>query len=145
MILEKLDRSRILSKLDEMIQYVKELRDMLPEEEEYQHNLIKRRASEKTIEVAIESLIDVSAMIVSSQKLGLPANEENIFDILIENGILSKKLGEIMKDMKGFRNILIHRYAHIDDVIVHHNLNNFLDDFYEFKDAIESYMSIQKS
>ncbi len=143
--MEKLDRSRILSKLDEMIQYVKELRDMLPEEEEYQHNLIKRRASEKTIEVAIESLIDVSAMIVSSQKLGLPANEENIFDILIENGILSKKLGEIMKDMKGFRNILIHRYAHIDDVIVHHNLNNFLDDFYEFKDAIESYMSIQKS
>ena len=145
MILEKLDRSRILSKLDEMIQYVKELRDMLPEEEEYQHNLIKRRASEKTIEVAIESLIDVSAMIVSSQKLGLPANEENIFDILIENGILSKKLGEILKDMKGFRNILIHRYAHIDDVIVHHNLNNFLDDFYEFKDAIESYMSKQKS
>jgi len=143
--LEKLDRSRILSKLDEMIQYVKELRDMLPEEEEYQHNLIKRRASEKTIEVAIESLIDVSAMIVSSQKLGLPANEENIFDILIENGILSKKLGEILKDMKGFRNILIHRYAHIDDVIVHHNLNNFLDDFYEFKDAIESYMSKQKS
>ena len=143
--MEKLDRSRILSKLDEMIQYVKELRDMLPEEEEYQHNLIKRRASEKTIEVAIESLIDVSAMIVSSQKLGLPANEENIFDILIENGILSKKLGEILKDMKGFRNILIHRCAHIDDVIVHHNLNNFLDDFYEFKDAIESYMSIQKS
>lgn len=145
MILEKLDRLRILSKLDEMIQYVKELRDMLPEEEEYKHNLIKRRASEKTIEVAIESLIDVSAMIVSSQKLGLPANEENIFDILIENGILSKKLGEILKDMKGFRNILIHRYAHIDDVIVHHNLNNFLDDFYEFKDAIESYMSKQKS
>lgn len=145
MILEKLDRSRILSKLDEMIQYVKELRDMLPEEEEYQHNLIIRRASEKTIEVAIESLIDVSAMIVSSQKLGLPANEENIFDILIENGILSKKRGEILKDMKGFRNILIHRYAHIDDVIVHHNLNNFLDDFYEFKDAIESYMSKQKS
>lgn len=145
MILEKLDRSRILSKLDEMIQYVKELRDMLPEEEEYQHNLIKRRASEKTIEVAIESLIDVSAMIVSSKKLGLPANEENIFDILIENGILCKKLGEILKDMKGFRNILIYRYAHIDDVIVHHNLNTILDDFYEFKDAIESYMSKQKS
>lgn|GEM_PF-3687542 len=33
MIVEKLDRSRILSKLDEMITYVEELRDMLPEEE----------------------------------------------------------------------------------------------------------------
>jgi len=95
--------------------------------------------------VAIESLIDVSAMIVSSQKLGLPANEENIFDILIENGILSNNLGEIIKDMKGFRNILIHRYAHIDDGIVHHNLNNFLNDFYEFKDSVELYLSKQKS
>lgn len=95
--MEKLDRSRILSKLDEMITYVEELRDMLLEEKEYHHNLSKRRACEKTIEVAIESLIDVSAMIVSSQKLGLPANEENIFDILIENGILSKKQGEILR------------------------------------------------
>lgn len=142
--MEKSDRARILSKLDEMIKYLEELRDMLPDKEEYLHDLIKRRACEKTVEVAIESLIDVSAMIVSAQKFGLPANEENIFDILVENGILSKELGEKLKDLKGFRNVLIHRYAHVDDEMVYHNVSNYLKDFYEFENAIESYLDKKK-
>jgi uncharacterized protein YutE (UPF0331/DUF86 family) len=86
--LQRSDRERIFTKLNEMIRYVQELHEMLPEKEEYLHDLINRRACEKTVEIAIESLIDVSAMIVSAQKLGLPSNEGNIFDILIENGIL---------------------------------------------------------
>jgi uncharacterized protein YutE (UPF0331/DUF86 family) len=101
--LQRLDQECIFIKLNEMIRYVQELQEMLPEKEEYLHDLIKRRACEKTVEVAIESLIDVSAMIVSAQKLGLPSNEENIFDILIENGILTQELGERLKDLKGFR------------------------------------------
>ncbi len=138
--MEKSERARILSKLDEMTKYVKELDDMMPDKEEYLHDLIKRRACEKTIEVAIESLIDVSAMIVSAEKFGLPANEENILEILIEKKILSRELGEKLKDMKGFRNVLIHRYAHVDDEMVYHNLSNYLNDFYEFENTIESYL-----
>lgn len=140
--MERSDRERIFTKLDEMTRYVHELHEMLPEEEEYLHDLIKRRACEKTVEVAIESLIDVSAMIVSAQKLGLPSNEENIFDILIENGILEKDLGEKLKDLKGFRNVLIHRYGYVNDEIVYHNLSNYLDDFYKFKNSIDSYLGI---
>ncbi len=47
--------------------------------------------------------------------------------------------------MKGFRNILIHRYAHVDDEIVYQNLTDYLDDFYDFRKAIESYLEKQKS
>ncbi|MFA4934782.1 MAG: DUF86 domain-containing protein [Candidatus Methanoperedens sp.] len=140
--MEKSDRVRILSKLDEMKKYVDELHSMLPEQEEYQQDLIKRRACEKTVEVAIESLIDVSAMIVSAQQFGLPENEENILDMLIEKKVLSIKLGEKLKDMKGFRNILIHRYGHVDDEIVYHNLSSYMDDFYEFENAVELYLSM---
>lgn len=140
--MEKSDRVRILSKLDEMKKYVEELQSMLPDQEEYQQDLIKRRACEKTVEVAIESLIDVSAMIVSAQQFGLPENEENIFDMLIEKKVLSIKLGEKLKDMKGFRNILIHRYGHVDDEIVYHNLSSYTDDFYEFENAVELYLNM---
>ncbi len=86
--MEKSDRERIFAKLDEMTGYVEELKEMLPEEEEYFQNLIKRRACEKTIEVAIESLIDVSAMVVSGERFGLPANEESIMDMLVERNVL---------------------------------------------------------
>ena len=143
--MEKPDRERIFAKLDEMTRYVEELKEMLPEEEEYLQNLIKRRACEKTIEAAIESLIDVSAMIVSAQRFGLPASEESILDILVERKVLSKGSGDSLKDMKGFRNILIHRYAHVDDEIVYQNLTDYLDDFYDFRKAIELYLEQQKS
>ncbi len=143
--MEKSDRVRILSKLDEMIKYIDELHGMLPEHEEYQQDLIKRRACEKTVEVAIESLIDVSAMIVSAQRFGLPENEENIFDMLIKKKVLSGKLGEKLKDMKGFRNILVHRYGYVDDEIVYHNLTSYMDDFYEFENAVKSYLKKQKN
>lgn len=143
-MMEKKNRIRIFSKLDEMIRYVEELKDMLPCEDEYSRDLVKRRACEKTVEVAIESLIDVAAMIVSAEKFGLPSSEEGIFDILIERKILSKEFGERLKDLKGFRNVLIHRYAHVVDDIVYHNLNNYLDDFYKFNVAIEAYMDKQE-
>jgi len=138
--LEKSDRVRILSKLDEMVKYVKELQSMLPDQEDYLHDLIRRRACEKTIEVAIESLIDVCAMIVSAQRFGLPETEENILDMLIEKKVLSSKLAEKLKDMKGFRNILIHRYGNVDDEIVFYNLSSHMNDFYEFENAVELYL-----
>jgi uncharacterized protein YutE (UPF0331/DUF86 family) len=136
---------RIFSKLDEMIGYVEELKEMLPEDEEdYLQNLVSRRACEKTIEIAIDSLIDASAMVVSAEKFGLPASEEGIFDILVRRRVISRDLGEILKDLKGFRNILIHRYAHVADDIVYYNLSKYLDDFYLFKSIIESYLEIEK-
>ena len=46
-------RKRILSKLDDMIRYIEELKMILPSKEEYLADLVKRRACEKTIEAAI--------------------------------------------------------------------------------------------
>ena len=122
--MERDDRLRILSKLDEMTRYVRELKGMLPRESEYLRDLIRRRACEKTVESAIETLIDAAAMIVSSERLGLPSDEENIFDILVAKGILSGKVAEKMKDMKGFRNILVHRYGDVEDERVYQLLYN---------------------
>jgi len=138
--MEREDRARILLKLDEMMQYIEELKEMLPDEEEYSNDLIKRRACEKTIEVAIESVIDVCAMIVSSDRLGMPSNEDSIIDILVEKNVLDMEFGERLKDMKGFRNILIHRYARVDDGIVYSNFTDYLDDFGKFNGIIQSYM-----
>ena len=47
--MEREDRARIYLKLDEMMQYIEELKEILPDEEEYLHDLKSRKASEKTI------------------------------------------------------------------------------------------------
>lgn len=130
----------ILSKLGDMVRYVEELREMLPEEDEYLQDLIRRRACEKTVESAIESLIDIGAMIVSVEQLGLPADEESIFDMLVKKDILSMEVGEKMKDIKGFRNILVHRYGDVNDERVYHYLTTCLNDFDDFEKAIKIYI-----
>ena len=68
------ERRRVLAKLNDMIHYVEELEMMLPSKDDYLLDLVKRRACEKTVEAAIETLVDVAAMIVSFEKLGLPAD-----------------------------------------------------------------------
>ena len=138
--MERDDKLRILSKLDEMTRYVRELKEMLPGESEYLQDLIRRRACEKTVESAIESLIDMAAMIVSTEQLGLPSDEENIFDMLVARGILSGEVAEKMKDMKGFRNILVHRYGDVEDERVYHILTTCLNDFEDFEKAAKRYL-----
>lgn len=133
-------RKRILIKLDDMIQYVEELKMMLPSKEDYLLDLIKRRACEKTVEAAIETLIDTAAMLVSAEKLGLPKDEESIFDLLEKKKILDRKLCKDIKKMKGFRNILIHKYADTDNELVYQNLKKHIDDFYHFEDQVKSFL-----
>lgn len=116
---------------------------MLPEKDEYLLDLIRRRACERTVESAIESLIDISAMIVSIEQLGLPADEASIFDMLVNKTILSKEIAENLKDMKGFRNILIHRYGNVDDELVYNYLTTCLNDFDEFEKEIKTYMKMK--
>jgi len=138
--MDEKQRKRILSKLDDMIRYVEELEMMLPSKEDYLLDLVKRRACEKTVEAAIKTLVDVAAMIVSAEKLGLPYDEESIFDLLDKKKILDKKLCENAKKMKGFRNVLIHRYAETDNELVYSNLKEHIDDFYDFEKQIKTFL-----
>ena len=134
------ERGRVLVKLNDMVRYIEELEAMLPPKEDYLLDLVKRRACEKTVEAAIETLVDVAAMIVSSEKLGLPADEESIFDLLSEKRILSEGLCKNAKRMKGFRNILIHRYAETNNELVYSNLKQHIDDFYDFEKQVKLFL-----
>jgi len=42
--------------------------------------------------------------------------------------------------MKGFRNILVHRYAYTDDKIAYSVIKENLNDFYKFIDVIEEFL-----
>jgi uncharacterized protein YutE (UPF0331/DUF86 family) len=44
--------------------------------------------------------------------------------------------------MKGFRNILVHRYGHVDDEIVYRILSIGLNGFYDFEKQIDRYLKM---
>lgn len=75
----------------------------------------------------IECTIDICTLIVKGLRLGLPSTEEDLFEKLERKGIITKRMKEKLKLMRGFRNILVHRYAEVDDELVFENLKNIND------------------
>lgn len=131
------DKDKVLKKLDEMNKYLTELQTILPNtKKSYLTNLVAKRACEKTIELSIECVIDICSMLVSSLNLGVPSDEEDIFDILERNKLLSKSTRSNLDGMKGFRNILVHRYGVVNDSMTYYFLKNKLEDFEKFEKEV---------
>jgi uncharacterized protein YutE (UPF0331/DUF86 family) len=128
-----LDRERLLAKMDVLNGYLRELREILPASFEEYKKVEKRRACERLLQVSIECVIDICGLMVIGLRLGLPAEEDDLFEKLEQAGFITSSRKESLKRMKGFRNILVHEYGHVDDVIVYEILQNNLNDFEAFK------------
>lgn len=135
-----MDKSRILAKLDEIDGYLAELESIIPETlEEYEESIAAKRASERLLHIAIEAVIDACAILVKELKLGVPREEEDFFEKLTGKAI-TKETSAKLKDMKRFRNVLVHRYVDIDESKVYDILTSRLGDFEEFKNEILSFI-----
>ena len=132
-----LDRERILVKLDELGSYLNELDEIAPSSFERFQVIETRRACERLLQIAIEATIDVCGLIVSGLRLGLPADENDIFEKLDEHDILSDELIQTLRSMRGFRNILVHEYGSVDDHITFEMLQNRLSDFETFQTEVQ--------
>jgi len=131
-----LDRERLLAKIDVLEGYLKELREIMPASFEEYKKVEKRRACERLLQVSIECVIDICGLMVIGLRLGLPAEEDDLFDKLEQAGIITSSRKESLKKMKGFRNILVHEYGQVNDMIVYEILQNNLNDFEAFKQEI---------
>ena len=132
-----LDRERILAKIDELQGYLKELRNIVPEDyNKYLSSIEKRRACERLLQISVECVIDICSLLVSGLRLGLPAEESDIFEKLFVNNIISKEVKDILKLMKGFRNILVHDYARLDNALIYEIATTRLKDFEIFAKEI---------
>ena len=88
----------------------------------------------------IEICIDVSQLLVKELKLGLPTEEDNLFDKLEQAKVISKLLSKKLKEIKKFRNVLIHKYTDIIDKLVYGHAAKEKTDFTEFKKEILSFL-----
>ena len=129
----EVDRERILAKIDGLDSYLKELKGIAPKSFEEYQQVEKKRACERLLQVSIETVIDICSLFVSGLRLGLPAEEADLFNKVVEANILPKQMREKLREMKGFRNILVHEYAHVDDRLVNQVVTEKLEDFKTFK------------
>jgi uncharacterized protein YutE (UPF0331/DUF86 family) len=131
-----LDERRILTKIDELDGYLAELRTVAPENLEQYGRIEKKRSSERILQLCIECVFDICRILVGGLRLGLPADEKDLFVKLQKKGIVTSSMAGILRQMRGFRNILVHEYASVDDEVVFTIVKNRLADFEDFKKLV---------
>jgi len=94
----------------------------------------------KRMEFAIENIIDICSIINSDLRLSIPEDEEDFIENLGRNGILTQNMVDKVRRMKGFRNIIVHRYGRIDDLLAYKILTENFQDFGEFIESIEQFL-----
>ena len=94
----------------------------------------------KRTEYAIENVFDICAILNSDLHLGIPGGDEEILENLMQHGVFGAEMRQILKTMKGFRNIVVHRYGKIDETLVYRILQEHLGDFAFFGQEVERFL-----
>ena len=85
-----------------------------------------------SLQLAIQAVIDVMAHVISNQKMDEPERLADMADALARTDWLTPDLARRLKDIIGFRNIIVHGYVAVDLDVVLDVLANHLDDLVEF-------------
>ncbi|MDQ7858638.1 MAG: DUF86 domain-containing protein [Armatimonadota bacterium] len=135
-----MDRERILGRLDDIDRYLRELGEVTPQSFDQYQRVATRRACERLLQITVEAMIDVCAMLVAGLRLGVPGEEDDLFERLRAAGVLSEGLTARLRRMKGFRNILVHEYTRVDDQKVFAILQSGPADFGTFTQEVLRYL-----
>ena len=111
--------SRITDKIEEISEFLEELKSIMPSGfEEYKSSIEKKAACERYVEKIVEAATDLAFLVIKNKKLNIPEDDIDAFNILLENKIIDSDLSAKLKNAKGMRNIISHQYGKIDDGIV---------------------------
>jgi len=71
---------------------------------------------------AEDARVDAAQHVVAARGLGTPASNAEAFRLLERAGILAADVATSLAGAVGFRNVLVHGYAEVDDRLVIDNL-----------------------
>lgn len=81
---------------------------------------------------ACEAAIDLAMHLVRVDRLGIPKESRDAFDLLERSGVLPNDLARPLRAMVGFRNVAVHDYRRLDLAVVDGIVARHLDDLLAF-------------
>lgn len=134
------DADLVAKKLAFIETCVRELQE-LAHPELIEQDLREERFVAHTLQLAIQAALDVASHIVSDNRLGEPASNRRLFELLVENAWVPKDHARSLSQMVGFRNVLVHGYQAVDKAVVRDVVENRLGDLLAYVAAIRDRMS----
>ena len=115
-----------LEVIEDEINFLKEIQKL--NINEFQRDLRNLKSTCRSLQNAIQALIDLGNHIISSLNLGKPEIYEDITSLLFENKVITKSFKEKFIYMIKFRNFLVHEYDRVDPLRIYKILKENIDD-----------------
>ncbi len=96
-----------IAKIREYVALLRHIRSMT-DERRFTGDPLTYGNAERYLQLAIQSVLDISNHVVADLGLGLPADSKELFVLLAKRKIVSTRLAKKLTSMAGFRNLLVH-------------------------------------
>ncbi len=137
-----MDRDLLLKYLKELKTNLQKLKKInVKDVEELNNNIEKQWSVLHGLQIIIQNILDIGNGILSYLGVTDIDTYKEIIIKLSENEVISKDFAENIKDITGFRNILVHGYISVDMDKVYSILKNRLEDIDKFIKYIGEYSS----
>lgn len=103
-------------------------------------DMIRYWGMERGIQICIECVIDIGNILISVTDNDKPSTYKETMIILSQIDIIPEKFSKKLSKMVGFRNILVHDYAKIDEDMILYILKNELDDFIKYMNYVNKWL-----
>lgn len=97
------------------------------------------RATERLLQVAIQSVLDVGSHLIAALGFREPEGYAEIIDVLGEERVIPEDFAGRIRGMAGLRNILVHEYIRVDPAKLRNALRT-TDDFETFCRHVLDYL-----
>lgn len=122
----------VYNKAQIMERCLKRIHEEYDNNDENLKNYTKQDSIILNIQRACEAAIDLAMFIVAEEKLGIPQNSRDAFELLCTSGVINQSLSKKLQAMVGFRNIAVHDYQAVNLDIVKVIIEKHIDDLKEF-------------
>lgn len=95
---------------------------------------------ERGLHLCVQNALDIASHLVAAHGLDAPEYATAI-DRLAEIGVLSPEFAAELRQLAGFRNVLVHGYLQVDLAIVERVLTEKLSDLQQFAVCVDEYLA----
>ena len=100
--------------------------------EQYIDDRMSQAVVERWLQLSAQICLDITNHIISEEGFREPKDNQDMFVILNEEGIISEDFIADLTGIARFRNVLVHMYAELDQTKVYAALTEHLGDFDRF-------------
>ncbi len=123
-----------IRKLQEFLEKLSQLAKT--DKQDFLSDFRNAESSKYLLHVSIECCLDIANHVIASEKFRSPDDYADSFRVLHERGLVPDHLIGTLEEMAKFRNRLVHIYWEINDDLIYEIIQNNLNDFNQFIQAI---------